>query len=303
MTLQQVRMAISNCLKEAGIEAYDYESWALIEWKLGISRADFYMDPGREISDGDWSSLEELLEQRARRVPLQYLMHSCEFMGYDFYVDERVLIPRQDTECLVEEAVNFMKERIAVWNAACYVANLRKTDAPSPLRILDLCTGSGCIGISLKLLCPEAEVVLADLSPDALEVATKNSRSLGANVTLVQGDLFDALSGLPEEKRKFDLIISNPPYIPTEVVGGLMPEVRDHEPLMALDGTEDGLAFYRRITEEAGCYLKAGGGLYYEIGAEQGHDVSGFMEAQGFHEVCVVQDLAGLDRIVKGRLL
>ena len=138
---------------------------------------------------------------------------------------------------------------------------------------------------------------------DALCVAKKNRDALDAKVEIFQGDLFESLHTLPEEQRIFDLIVSNPPYIPTKVVEGLMPEVRDHEPHMALDGTEDGLEFYRKITEQAPHYLKEQGGLFYEIGAEQGKDVSDLMIKNGFSKVSVEKDLAGLDRIVKGRLL
>lgn len=292
MTLFEIRKNTVERLQLAGIEACDYETWVLMEWKLGVRRADYYMDSQREIDEDSYKEFEAVLSQREKHVPLQYLMHHCEFMGYEFYVDENVLIPRQDTECLVEEAWNFLKNRVA----------LAKILGKKPLRVLDLCTGSGCIGISLKLLCPDLEVVLADLSDGALVVAKKNASQLQAEVTILQGDLFEALNGLTEEEKSFDLIISNPPYIPTEVVEGLMPEVRDHEPHMALDGLEDGLAFYRKITEESVHFLKKNGGLYYEIGCEQGEDVSGFLKKHGFVQVSVTKDLAGLDRIVSGIL-
>lgn len=287
MTLQELRNEIASRLEKAGIEAYDYETWVFLEWKLGIDRSDYYMNPAMEVEEEKLAKLYQALAKREARIPLQYLMGHCEFMGYDFLVDERVLIPRQDTECLVEEAVNFLK-----W----------KSLTAKSLRILDLCTGSGCIGISLKLLFPQASVYLADLSQGALDVARKNAENLGAQVRLFQGDLFEALSELSSEEKEFDLIISNPPYIPSKVVEGLMPEVKDHEPHMALDGTEDGLFFYRKITKQAGEYLKSQSALMYEIGAEQGQDVSHFLKENDFSNVCVVKDFAGLDRIVKGIL-
>ncbi len=288
MTLQEVRAMIATRLKDAGIEAFEYETWVFLDWKLGVNRADFFMDSGKEISDSHVKELEKVLSMREKRVPLQYIMKESDFMGFPFYVDERVLIPRHDTECLVEECLGFLSTKI------------REGIKP---RVLDLCTGSGCIGISLKLLCPESRVVLADLSEDAIEVAARNKDALSADVTIVRGDLYQALFNLPDEDRKFDLIVSNPPYIPSEEVKKLMPEVKDFEPHMALDGTEDGLAFYRKITKDAPLYLNPKGGLYYEIGMEQGADVSGMLMENGFSNIAVVKDLAGLDRIVKGSLL
>ena len=290
MKLQEVRSMISRRLKSAGIESYDYESWVFLDWILSISRADYYLEPEREIDGGSLGSLEEILRRREEHYPLQYLMGVCEFMGYSFHVDERVLIPRQDTECLVEEVIRFIREREGI--------RVRK----SRIRMLDLCTGSGCIGISIKLLCPDVDVVLSDLSGDALDLAALNADNLGADVTLLQGDLYDSLCNLKEAERTFDLIVSNPPYIPTGTLKDLMPEVRDHEPLMALDGRADGLAFYRRITEETPAYLKKGGSLFFEIGADQAEAVEDLMICNDFHEVCVRKDLAGLDRIICGRL-
>ena len=330
MKVQEIRNMVSGRLQAAGIEAYDYETWVFLEWKLGISRMDYYMDPMREIKERDMADLEEALQEREKRIPLQYLMGHTDFMGYDFYVDHRVLIPRQDTECLVEEAVKFVKDRQLLYayqhrmaeNRAGQEAEKESIDQDAEkqeagrgiekpaasqetaeaVRVLDLCSGSGCIGISIKLLCPDARVSLADLSEGAVEVAGQNADKLQADVRILQGDLFEALQQLPESERRFDLIVSNPPYIPTKVVEGLMPEVRDHEPHLALDGTEDGLAFYRQISRQAADYLLPGGGLYYEIGAEQGESVSGLLRQYGFHDISLQKDLAGLDRIVKGIL-
>ncbi len=287
MTLQEVRSMLETRLRDAGIEAFEYETWVFLDWKLGINRADFFLDAGKEVSDSQLETLEEVLSLREKRVPLQYIMKESDFMGFPFYVDERVLIPRHDTECLVEECLKFLSDKI------------KQGIQP---KVLDLCTGSGCIGISIKLLCPECKVVLADLSEDALAVAEKNRKSLSADVTIVKGNLFEALVELPEEERQFDLIVSNPPYIKSEEVMKLMPEVKDFEPHMALDGTDDGLAFYRKITNEARRYLKSSAGLYYEIGMDQGADVSLMLTENGFSQVAVVKDLAGLDRIVKGSL-
>ena len=277
VTRKEIREETACRLREAGIEEYEYETWMLLEWKLGVDRAEYFMDPDAEVPQEQWNDLDAALRKRERRIPLQYLMGSCEFMGYSFAVDERVLIPRQDTECLVELAVEQMRRR------------------PEPCRVLDLCTGSGCIGVSVKLLCPQAQVVLSDVSEGALAVAGENARRLGAPVELVQGDLFENVQGT------FDYILSNPPYIPSKVIDGLMPEVRDHEPRLALDGTEDGLHFYRRIVREATKRLRPGGRLLFEIGQEQGEALLLLLQEAGYEETAIRQDLAGLDRIAVGR--
>lgn len=277
MTRKEIREETACRLREAGIEEYEYETWMLLEWKLGVDRAEYFMDPDAEVPQEQWNDLDAALRKRERRIPLQYLMGGCEFMGYSFAVDERVLIPRQDTECLVELAVEQMRR------------------SPEPCRVLDLCTGSGCIGVSVKLLCPQAQVVLSDVSEGALAVAGENARRLGAPVKLVQGDLFENVQGT------FDYILSNPPYIPSKVIDGLMPEVRDHEPRLALDGTEDGLHFYRRIVREATKRLRPGGRLLFEIGQEQGEALLSLLQEAGYEETAIRQDLAGLDRIAVGR--
>lgn len=277
VTRKEIREETARRLREAGIEEYEYETWVLLEWKLGVDRAEYFMDPDAEVPQEKWNDLDVALRKRERRIPLQYLMGSCEFMGYSFAVDERVLIPRQDTECLVELAVEQMRR------------------SPEPCRVLDLCTGSGCIGVSVKLLCPQAQVVLSDVSEGALAVAGENARRLGAPVELVQGDLFENVQGT------FDYILSNPPYIPSKVIDGLMPEVRDHEPRLALDGTEDGLHFYRRIVREATKRLRPDGRLLFEIGQEQGEALLSLLQEAGYEETAIRQDLAGLDRIAVGR--
>lgn len=276
MTIREVLTNIRERLQNAGIEDFEYESWVFLDWKLHIDRAEFYMNPNGEVKEELLEELEDVLKQREQRVPLQYLMGECEFMGYDFYVDERVLIPRQDTECLVELAVESIREK------------------STKVKVLDLCTGSGCIGISVAKLCPDTEVTLADISDGALAVSKKNAQNLSADVTLIKGNLFENIEG------RFDYILSNPPYIPSEVIEGLMPEVKEYEPRLALDGEADGLSFYRKIIDEAPDYLNPDGRIYFEIGAEQGEDLTRLMNERGFSEVKVHKDLAGLDRIVTG---
>lgn len=314
MTIREVLTNIRERLQKAGIEDFEYESWVFLDWKLHIDRAEFYMNPNGEVKEELLEGLEEVLQKREQRIPLQYLMGECEFMGYDFYVDERVLIPRQDTECLVELAVEsiqtemlYRKQKnlvaqhtgsnrthISSDDSACNVNDRKLKQDIQRIKVLDLCTGSGCIGISVAKLCPEAEVTLADISEGALAVAGKNAKNLEAEVTLVKGNLFENIEG------RFDYILSNPPYIPSQVIEGLMPEVREHEPRLALDGEDDGLSFYRKIIEQAPEYLKPDGRIYFEIGAEQGADLTCLMTERGFSEVKVHKDLAGLDRIVTG---
>ena len=221
-----------------------------------------------------------VIDRRAAHVPLQYLTHEQNFCGADIYVDERVLIPRQDTEVLVAAALDL-------------AAMLDGSPA-----LLDLCTGSGCIPIALSRLGDFGSITAADLSADALEVAKMNAEQNEAEIRFVQSDLFEAFRKKAEAAERFDLITCNPPYIRSGDMAGLQPEVRDNEPAMALDGGEDGLDFYRRLAEEAGQFLNPGGCVCFEIGFDQAVDVSALLENAGFKEVRVLKDLAGLDRVV-----
>lgn len=275
MTRQAILAEMTRQLNDAGIESAAYDSRVLLEWVLKIDRSEFYMNPQKELTDLEEESLKKVCAMRSAHKPLQYIMHQAEFMGYSFYVDEHVLIPRFDTECLVE----YVTERIGDQSSS----------------VLDLCCGSGCIGISIQKICKHAKVTLSDLSQEALEVSKRNAKNLEADVTVTYSDLFEKLP-----KHSFDEIVSNPPYIPTQVIEGLMPEVRDHEPMMALDGSKDGLYFYRKIIAHAKDYLRENGWLSFEIGAEQGPAVRQLMEEAGFCQVIVKKDLAGLDRIVSG---
>lgn len=285
ITVRNLLALTREKLLEAGIEDAVSESFLLLEWICGIDRTTCFAEPDTRVSPELFQRFLSVLKKRTERIPLQYLMNSCEFMGYSFFVDERVLIPRQDTECLVEEAVRLVK-------------SIEERDClSSPVRVLDLCTGSGCIGISIKKLCPGTDVTLTDISGEALSVARYNACNLDAQMELVQGDLFENIDG------QFNFIISNPPYIPTKVIDILMPEVRDHEPRLALDGEEDGLYFYRRILHEAAAYLAPGGFLIMEIGMDQGEDLQKLLNGAGYGDVRILKDLAGLDRIAEGRLI
>ncbi len=277
----------TQLLMNAGIEEARLDAWLLLEYTADISRAWYYAHPESEVNEEIVSEYLSLCQKRAEHIPLQHLTHQACFMGYDFYVDERVLVPRQDTEVLAEEALHQLR-------------NIRNP------RILDMCTGSGCLLLSLLMELPDATGTGVDISEAALAVAERNRKNLELEkrAVLVQsdtfsGDYFQKNSG--NISLEYDMLISNPPYIPTEDIGKLMEEVRFHDPVLALDGREDGLYFYRRITEQAGKYLKPGGWLMYEIGCEQGTDVSAIMQGEGFTEVTVKKDLAGLDRVVIGK--
>lgn len=266
------RLLLQADIREAALDA-----WLLLEYVTGMSRSRYFLISTAEMPVKEEEDYFSLVEQRASHKPLQYITGVQEFMGMMFLVDEHVLIPRQDTEILVETALE----------------KIRK-ESVKP-KVLDLCTGSGCIGISLAKL-SEAAVTCSDISPEALCVAERNAASLGAAVRLVQSDLFAGLHG-----EIYDYILSNPPYIRRKDIETLMPEVRNFEPRAALDGTEDGLAFYRRITGEAGEYLRKGGWLMYEVGCDQTDAVSGFLRLQGYTEIQVKKDYAGLDRVVLAR--
>ncbi len=277
LTYRRAREQASLLLAEAGVENEGAESLFLLEAACGMSRTAYLARQMSPMSQEEAKAYAHLVERRCQRIPLQHILGSQSFMGLEFQVDERVLIPRQDTELLVETAL------------AC------ARDFPSPLRILDLCTGSGCIAASMKSFCPQAEVWGVDLSAEALAVARDNGERLKLSITWLLSDLFSAV------EEQFHLIVSNPPYIPSAIIPTLMPEVRDHEPRMALDGSADGLLFYRRIIGECTSYLLPGGWLLVEIGYDQGEAVSQLMREQAFVDIEVLQDLAGLDRVVKGR--
>ena len=339
-------------LKNAGIVEADLDAWYLFEQSFGISRAQYFLCARENIvgstaqkiavqeQHGDllesgnalecaelWlkeklSAYENALKKRAARIPLQQIIGQQEFMGLSFFVNEHVLIPRQDTETLVELVLQEQKDK--------------------DISILDMCTGSGCIAVSLKKLGGYAHVEGADISEESLKVAKRNSEEIlenndvnndavssrteqiqnctnltnnqnkqdnseermvseasklsQAGVTFRHSDMF---SNFPETEQ-FDVIVSNPPYIPSAVIEELEPEVRDHEPRGALDGTADGLYFYRILAEECAKHLTPGGHVYFEIGYDQGAAVKELLDIHGFKDTRVIQDLTGKDRVVCG---
>ncbi len=281
-TLQTIYREGKEQLELSGVPDADLDAWYLLEFVTGISKARYYGNPEAGMEEEEVLRYRDVIRQRAERIPLQHITGEQEFMGFSFQVNEHVLIPRQDTETLVEEALGVLKPK---------------------MEILDLCTGSGCILLSLLKLGEKQGIAGlkgtgADISREALKVAEENGRRLeipGDQLAWVRGDLFEKLEG------PFDLLVSNPPYIPSGELSGLQEEVRLHDPALALDGHEDGLYFYRRIAAEAGKYLRDGAFLMLEIGWDQGEAVRGLLEAAGYQEVEVKKDLSGNDRVVRGR--
>ena len=253
-----------HLLDAAAIEEAGLDAWLLLEYAANINRAWYYAHMDEILDKKTESRYLEMCAKRAQHIPLQHITGRAYFMGYEFCVDERVLVPRQDTEVLVETALTHLK------------------DSRSP-KILDMCTGSGCILLSLLM---ERHLQL-------------ENRAEFVQSDLFSGDYFEKNSG--NTAVEYDMLISNPPYIPSGDIPGLMEEVRSHDPVLALDGKEDGLFFYREITAQAGKYLRAGGWLMYEIGCDQGESVPEIMKANDFVNVEVIQDLSGLDRVVIGQ--
>ncbi len=257
----------------AGVPDADVDARILLEYAANIDRSYYYLHMREPLDDADAELYAFLIERRAAREPVQYITGEAPFYGEIFYVTPDVLIPRQDTEILVEEA--------------------EKRAEPGML-ILDLCTGSGCVLLSLVKR-NSVFGIGSDKSPAALAVAEQNRRRMRLRTSWIESDLFERIGGT------FDMIVSNPPYIPAGDIGGLDCEVRDHEPLMALDGGRDGLDIIRRIITDAGGFLREGGWLLIEIGFDQGKAVSELLKEEGYEEIETVRDLEGRDRVAIGR--
>lgn len=254
-----------------------FEAEQIVMSTMCISRSELVLGGKKEIGEEAKERAEEMLARRKSGEPLQYILGECEFMSLDFYVERGVLIPRSDTETLVETVLDIIGKR---------------------KNVIDICSGSGCIGVSLANYNKDITVTLADISDKALEVSEKNIRrhNLTERVKTVK---LDILKEYPE--GKYDVIISNPPYIESSVIQDLMTEVRDFEPRLALDGGEDGLTFYRRIADIAPQILNKGGIIVLEIGYNQGNDVKALLE-RDFFNVQIIKDLCGNDRVVAGEL-
>lgn len=301
-SLQKIETTGKKLLVEAGVEEEEaaLEVRLLLQESFSLNTAGYLLRKQELLCKADRENVEaadieqteilgklhsffENFEKRRRRIPLAQILGRQSFYGLDFFVNEDVLIPRADTECLVDLVLEDY-------------ADLAKQAGYSSLNILDLCTGSGCIGISVAKHLPYQELLLVDLSEKALAVAKKNAEMhLGENVTLLQSDLLTEVQG-----KKYSLLLSNPPYIVSRVIPNLEREVSEYEPKMALDGGEDGLLFYRRIAKEAKAVLLPGARLYLEIGYDQGESVKDIFQKEGYEEVEVFPDLAGNPRVVRG---
>lgn len=274
-------------LEAAGVAEAALDARLLLEYICHTDRNELIVHADHNRSGMEEQFYRTVIEKRAERVPLQHITGEQEFMGLSFRVNEHTLIPRQDTEILVEEAMRHLVDG---------------------MRILDMCTGSGCILLSLLKYSNECEGIGVDISEKALEVARENAARLQLSAAFLAGDLFAPLESLEAERTVrggrhgvlFDMVVANPPYIETGVIAALMPEVRAHEPLAALDGGEDGLSFYRRITTQAPAYMQRGAYLFFEIGCGQAQAVTALMQETGFGGIEVLRDYAGLDRVVYG---
>lgn len=269
---------LKRVFADAGIDSSRIDSELIVMEALGFTRVQLITREDYELTAQELKRVSEMKERRLKFEPMQYILGHCEFMGLDFSLNESTLIPRPDTECLVERVMEYIK------------LNSAKT-------VLDIGTGSGAIAVSLAALA-DVFCVGCDISKNALKMAAYNGEKNGvkAKTKFVQSDVFENIEG------EFDIIVSNPPYIESNVISTLSPQVKDFEPVGALDGGSDGLKFYRKIAAEAKKYLKYGGLLAFEIGYNQGDAVKNIMEAQGFADVSVGKDLAGLDRTVLGTL-
>ncbi len=284
MTYRELYEYGVEALEEAGVAEAKLNARLLLEYVCRTDRNTLLVHGDSMRSRMEEEFYKRAIETRRRHVPLQHITGEQEFMGLCFRVNEHTLIPRQDTEILVEEAMRYLGDG---------------------MHILDLCTGSGCILLSLLKYSNECEGVGTDISEEALLVARENAGRLGLDASFLCGDLFAPLTAYAPGRIRdtlFDMILSNPPYIPSGEIAGLMPEVRDYEPLTALDGREDGLYFYRRIIGEAPHYLRRFGLLFLEIGCSQAKAVSAILRENGFGEIEVIKDYAGLDRVIKASL-
>ncbi len=289
MTYQEALLEGKNILKDADVADCETDAWLLLEYVTGIDRNKFILDKvsDKDMPETDYKAYKDAIERRGQKIPLQHITGVQNFYGYDFFVNENVLIPRFDTEVLVEQVINIIKKDYG-----------KNTKIPE---ILDICTGSGCIILSImayirdKMGYPPKGYAL-DISDKALEVAKDNARRLDLNPEI---SLMDILTS--EISGNYDIIVSNPPYIETEVIKGLMSEVKDHEPMIALDGGQDGLLFYRTIADKAYDHINDGGYLAFEIGYNQGRGVTDIVTEAGYTDARVIKDYAGNDRVCIAR--
>lgn len=273
--LREIYTEGKNRLQKAGVQSYEFDARQLLFFVFSIDANQYLLNQSMPLSreeEKKVNSYFEAIQKRSEKIPLQYITGEQNFCGLDFYVNENVLIPRLDTEVLVEKIL--------------------ECEEPGQ-SVMDMCTGSGCIAITLQKL-GGFQVMAVDISEEALTLARKNAQRNQAQVTFFQSNMFDQLSNT----SKVDVIVSNPPYIESKVVDELDDEVKKYEPRLALDGMEDGLHFYRILAREGKRFLNEGGRLYVEIGFDQAEAVKEIFGAQGFLDIQVYKDLAGLDRVV-----
>ena len=281
LTYRQMCHNGAAILADAGITDAEYDSFALLEYITGMDRTAYILNGSKSVPEDIAERYDAVIDRRSSHIPLQHITGQAWFYGRGFNVNSDVLVPRQDTEVLVSEALKVINAKDSV---------------------LDMCIGSGCIIITLALEKKLGRALGADISEAALKVASGNREKLGADdVTFVKSNIFSDINVNDDEL--FDVIVSNPPYIATGEIETLTEEVRIHDPYIALDGLEDGLHFYREITQQSMNYIKSGGWLLYEIGCTQAHDVSDIMSEYGYSNIKVIKDLAGLDRVVMGQRL
>ena len=265
----------AKMLTQAGIDEAELDAGYILEYITGLNSAQYFIHSEDIIEKNKAEEFFRLIERRSKRIPLSYVIGTRDFFGLTFKVDENVLIPEQETELLVEEVIKHSEGK----------------------SVLDMCTGSGCIAISIALFGKPSKVAASDISEKALKVARENAKSLKAGeISFIQGDMFENVTD------KFDIIVSNPPYIETGEIDELMPEVRDYMPRLALDGDIDGLKFYRIISKEAVKKLNKNGRIFYEIGYNQSRAVASILLENGFTDVKIMKDYSGLDRIVMAKL-
>ena len=276
MTYREAIVLGESILRKADIVDAKTDSWLLLAMACKIDHTYYYMHIDEEMTEEQAREFEVLIKKRAERVPLQYITGEQEFMGLTFHVNSNVLIPRQDTETLVEEALKVVRPG---------------------MKIMDMCTGSGCVLISILKNAHDIEGIGYDISKQAINVAKENAKLNEVPAVFERSDLFEDVV-----ENDFDVIVSNPPYIPTDVIATLMPEVAEFEPREALDGKGDGLYFYSKILEQCKNYMKPDGYVLFDIGCKQGDSVSTMMRLAGFSEVHVIKDLARNDRVVMGHL-
>lgn len=275
MTTYQESLKWAICqLENAKIENVNLDAWYLLESIIKMSRAEFLLHSTDPMTESQIEKYQSFVNRRVKHEPMQYIIGEQEFMGLNFFVNENVLIPRQDTEILVELVLKDSKDKT----------------------VLDVCTGSGCIAISLAKLSKAKSVTALDISRKALELARENAIRNQVDVKFIESNMFSNVIG------RYDVIVSNPPYIPTDVIQTLMPEVKDYEPLLALDGTKDGLEFYRILAEQSKNYLSKAGKVYFEIGCEQADAVCELLKENGYDNIVVTKDYANLDRVVSAKL-